>query len=109
MGLNCRAGQLAWIDVPRDRAAEALGSTQLQGRVVRTVRLKACPPFPEPAWQVEPPQAVRVVGPVPPSLGVKPGDVLAAEAIPDAWLRPFEDLPPQEVEQPGLLVPELTS
>jgi hypothetical protein len=100
VGLNCKPGQMAWIDMPRTRQNEVLGLTQLHGHVVKAVRLLAPGPrFPNPTWEVEPPQAVRVAGPVPACFKLQPGDSLVAEGIPDSWLRPFEDLPAEDIER----------
>jgi hypothetical protein len=99
MSLNCKPEQPAWICVPRTPQTEALGMVQLHGHVVVT---KGLDPRVNPAaWVVEPQQSHRVVGPIPPRLvgRVKEGDKLIADCIPDAWLRPFNDLAPAEIEQ----------
>ncbi len=96
MGMNCARGQWAWIDVPRDAGNKLLGLTQLQGHVVRTVRLLTGVGITSSTWKVDPPQRCRVNGLVGP---LKPGDVMNLLGIPDAYLRPFPDLPPEELEQ----------
>ncbi len=109
MALNCKPEQMAWIDIPRTRSNATLGLDQLQGHVVQTKRLHPAFPADTPTWIVEPPQSVRIPASfqdIGSGCRMNAGDVLHAAGIPDAYLRPFEDLSPQEFED---LARELTT
>lgn len=86
--MNCNPDQLAWINVPA--WYNGSGIDQMQGHVVKTVRL--LPVGGEPTWVVNPPQSIRfrMAGTDRFGKQTKPGDVLLADGIPDAWLRPFD-------------------
>lgn len=92
MALNCRPEQAAWICVPVNPGTAALGMIRLHGHVVVTKRLLSDP---EPTWAVEPnltTTTTRAIG------GEPAGTKLLVRGIPDAWLRPFKDFPPQELQ-----------
>lgn len=86
--MNCQPQQLAWINVPAWYAGS--GIEALQGHVVKTDRL--LPYSGEPTWTVSPPQSIRFRMAGTDRFGKRtlPGDVLVADGIPDAWLRPFD-------------------
>ncbi len=95
--MNCKPGQMAWIDIPRTRANVALGLDQLQGHIVQTKALHPAFPVGQPIWTVEPPQSVRIPATCSSIGGLRAGDVLHCWGIPDAFLRPIEDFPPEEL------------
>jgi hypothetical protein len=105
--MNCKPKQRAWIDVPRTPQTIALGIDQIHGHVVETQSLHPGSPAGDPQWIVEPPQQCRVPADVHArNASVAAGTVMKFLGIPDSYLRPFEDFPPEELEQ---LQRELTS
>lgn len=100
--LRCRPGQLALIKVPESAMHYLMGLLQNNGHVVRVVRLVT-----ESGWEVDPPQSSRVVGPLPPKVGVKAGDVVEWVAVPDEYLVPFDAQPEALVDgaDEGLSLP----
>lgn len=98
MGLNCRPNQWAWIDVPRTPVDLAMGLDQVHGHVVKTERLEMCGPLRRPAWSVTPTQTCVPPGPIPEGVPLEAGQRLVLSHVPDAWLRPLDDLPPEEIE-----------
>lgn len=107
---RCKPGQLATIHVQDTLVNRALGLTQLQGHVVRTLRLCQHPglrPADGPCWEVDPPQRCQVVGPLPPGAAphLHPGRWVELMAVPDAWLRPFNDFTPDELVERTAEVP----
>lgn len=85
--MNCRPDQLAWIVVPRE--FQGSGVESLDGHVVRTLHLvAACEP---PTWHVSPTLPVTIKNPsrAPSGELFMPGDRCICDALPDAWLRPF--------------------
>ena len=100
MSLNCKPGQRAWICVPNTEQARKVGLDQVHGHVVQTVKLHPGAPASESTWIVDPPQSCKVPGFIRSQIGVVvPGTVLRFEGVPDAYLRPFDDFPPEELEQ----------
>jgi hypothetical protein len=99
MGLNCKPDQQAWICIPRTPVNEFMGIVQLHGHVVTTRRLVDVGAEPTPSWEVDPPQVCTVVGPVPLQFASNfwRGKLIRVAAIPDAYLRPFKDFPPEEL------------
>jgi hypothetical protein len=111
--LNCRPGQWAWIHVPQRPDFALFGLTQLRGCAVQVARVAPdAVPNPEvftlpcsdpvgPVWLFQPAQVVII----PRSFftlkhGIVPaGTRVRVEHWPDKWLRPFKDLPPEEIEQ----------
>ncbi|MGE4241748.1 hypothetical protein [Ramlibacter sp.] len=96
--LNCRPQQLAWVAVPRTPHNLRWGLDQIDGHVVRTVRLVGPDdPVNGPCWDVTPSQCVTLVRRVVSPLGeVTATDVYECVGIPDAWLRPFDETPAAE-------------
>lgn len=86
--MNCKPDQLAWIVVPKRLAHH--GVEQLNGRVVRTVRLLSRQH--RPVWEVDPQQYVTITRPGVNERGefYSPGERVEAEGIPDELLRPFD-------------------
>jgi hypothetical protein len=105
--MNCKPKQRAWIDVPRTPLTIALGMDQIDGHVVETQCVHPGSPAGDPQWIVEPPQSIKVPRDVRArNATVAAGTIFRFEGIPDSYLRPFEDFPPEELEQ---LQRELTS
>ncbi len=100
MGLNCKPGQRAWINVtPQTPQIRALGIDRLHGHVVQVVGLHPKGSVMGPQWVVDPPQwcvvpfdVRRHDGSVMYPAGIR----FNFEAVPDAYLRPFDDFPPEE-------------
>lgn len=101
---NCKPNQLAWIRVPGKDAQS--GVEALHGRVVTTVR-----PLPHPwhgmaqrMWVISPMQKVSFMKNGRDAWGasVRAGDVLTVEALPEAWLVPF-DPDSKPADKPELL------
>lgn len=106
MALNCKPGQLAWIDVPRQPDLLAIGMTQLHGHVVRAEQLLPAVPGIAEQWQVSPPQSFRMPNAMTTPVGTIPaGALVHVGGIPDSWLRPFGELSQDELEK---LVKELS-
>jgi hypothetical protein len=86
--MNCKPDQMAWIKVPPHQNLR--GIEQLNGRIVRTVRLLECAAFP--TWVVSPEQSVTITTPCRDPHGevLLPGDRCVADGIPDHYLRPFD-------------------
>jgi hypothetical protein len=86
--MNCKPDQLAWIKVPKQ--FNSRGLEQLNGRIVRTVRLLAGQR--EPIWMVTPDQVITITAFCTDTNGTvfQPGERSTAEGIPDAFLRPFD-------------------
>ncbi|WP_290906286.1 hypothetical protein [Aquabacterium sp.] len=99
--MNCKPGQMAWIDFPRDERSLAMGLDQLQGHVVQVLALHPKSPQAAPVWIVEPPQAVVIRSDVLFRNGdvLYAGDVRPCEGIPDAFLRPLQDFDPEELRE----------
>jgi hypothetical protein len=96
--MNCKPKQRAWIDVPRTPQTLALGLDQIYGHVVETQSLHPESPAGDPQWIVEPPQSCRVPRDVHArNASVVAGTVLKLQGIPDSYLRPFDDFPPEEL------------
>jgi len=96
--MNCKPNQRAWIDVPRTPQTIALGIDQIHGHVVETKFLHPDSPGGEPQWIVEPPQSCTVPRDVHGrNASVAAGTVMKLLGIPDSYLRPFDDLPPEEL------------
>lgn len=99
MGLNCKRDQLAWIVIPRTPANLALGLDQLQGNVVKTVCLHPDVPANRAVWIVNPPQSVRIQRAATFMNGcLRAGEVMNCTGIPDEYLRPFDDIPPEDLQ-----------
>lgn len=97
--MNCKPKQRAWINVPRTPDFLAMGLDQIHGHVVQTVSLHPESPFGEPQWIVEPPQRCVVPRDVRCRSGLlKAGTVFNFQGVPDAMLRPFDDFPPEELD-----------
>jgi hypothetical protein len=108
--MNCRPNQLAWIDVPRTARYVALGVVQLQGHVVMTKRVHNGSPPNDPQWVVEPVQRCVVPRDVRGTNGsVAAGTVMTLAGVPDSFLRPFKDLPPELFEEQQRVLQELGS
>jgi hypothetical protein len=103
MGLNCRPGQWAWIDVPRTPQHEAFGVTQLYGHVVQVHQVVRHCEHQGPIWEVSPKQHWKTTRAC--TFDAAPGQRAAAghpfstSWIPDIWLRPIDELPPEEIER----------
>jgi hypothetical protein len=94
--MNCRANQWAWINVPRTRQNVALGIVQIHGHVVFTKAIHPDSPAADPQWIVEPPQRCVVPRDVHGrNMSIEAGTVVNFQGVPDSFLRPFEDLPPE--------------
>ncbi|MCA0213108.1 MAG: hypothetical protein LCH79_08030 [Proteobacteria bacterium] len=94
--MNCKPDQMAWIVVPKDQCRR--GVEQLNGRIVRTIRL--LPGAPVATWEVTPEQQVHFTarGVDPFGRVLEPGDIGVCEGIPDHYLRPFDpDSEPEPV------------
>lgn len=100
--MNCKQDQLAWINVPA--WYNGSGIDEMQGHVVKAVRLL---PFGgEATWVVSPAQSIRFRMAGTDRFGKRtvPGDVLLADGIPDAWLRPFDPkAEPADEGEPAVL------
>lgn len=106
--MNCRPNQLAWIDVPRTPQNIALGIDQLQGHVVMTKSLHPDSPASDPQWVVEPPQSCKVPRDVHArNASVAAGTIVHLRGVPDSFLRPFEDLPPEVFDEQMRVLQEL--
>lgn len=86
--MNCKPNQMAWIIVPKEQNMR--GIEQLNGRVVRTIRL--LPGMPYATWEVTPTQRITISqGFVDPhGVVLAPGDTGVCDGIPDHYLRPFD-------------------
>jgi hypothetical protein len=86
--MNCKPDQMAWIVVPREY--RGTGVDKLDRSIVKTLVL--LPGLREPVWAVTPQQTVLLAidGLDCRNRPVRRGETLAAEGIPDAWLRPFD-------------------
>jgi hypothetical protein len=110
MALNCRPGQVCWIDVPRDLLNLALGMNQIHGHVVRTRWIHPASPVGDPQWVVNPPQSCTVPRDVHArNASVAAGTVLKFQGVPDSYLRPFDDMPPELFEEQQRVLQELGS
>jgi hypothetical protein len=106
--MNCRSEQLAWIDVPRTRQNVALGVDQIHGHVVCTKAIHPRSPTEDPQWIVEPPQRCVVPRAVHGrNMSIEAGTVMNFQGIPDSYLRPFEDLPPELFDEQQRVLQEL--
>jgi hypothetical protein len=98
MSMNCKPLQRAWINVPRTAQTLALGIDQIHGHVVETKYVHPGSPAGDPQWVVEPPQSCRVPRNVHArNASVAEGTLLKFQGIPDSYLRPFDDFPPEEL------------
>jgi hypothetical protein len=98
--MNCKPKQRAWIVVPRTPQNVALGIDQIHGHVVETQSVHPGSPAGDPQWIVEPPQSCKVTRDVHGTNGsVAGGTIVRLEGVPDSYLRPFDDFPPEELEQ----------
>jgi hypothetical protein len=100
MGLNCQPEQLVWIDVPHTRRNEASGLTMIHGHVVTTKRMVVDDSPEGPRWSIDPPQRTTLQWPMRTEKSrelMDRGTVLQVLELPDAWLRPFKDLPPEQL------------
>lgn len=96
--MNCKPKQRAWINVPRTPQTIALGIDQIHGHVVETICLHAGSPIGDPQWIVEPPQQCKVPRDVHGrNATVAAGTVMKFLGVPDSYLRPFDDFPPEEL------------
>ena len=96
--MNCKPQQLAFIRVPA--SYNHTGLQVWHNRVVRTQLL--LPGHNEPIWAVEPKQRVSlaIAGVDAQGRTVLPGELMEADGIPDAWLRPFDpDSAPEDITQ----------
>jgi hypothetical protein len=86
--MNCKPNQLAWVKVPRQ--FHGSGLEQLNNHVVKTVCL--VPGYPEPTWQISPPQTVKFTSFSIDHSGrrILPGEVMWTDTLPDSMLRPFD-------------------
>jgi hypothetical protein len=101
--MNCKPDQMAWIVVPPNQ--NLYGIEQLNGRIVRTVRL--VDGYGLPAWEVTPKQWVTITkhSRDPSGQVLNPGDRAFCDAIPDHYLRPFD--PKSEAEDRAEATPEV--
>ena len=96
--MNLIPGQWAWIDCPRTPRVLALGIDQLHGHVVQLVGLHPEAPGGERQWVVDPPQKCKVPEDIHANgVSVRKGTVFNFEAVPEPYLRPFKDFPPEEL------------
>jgi len=106
MGLNCKPKQRAWICVPKRPELLHLGLDQLNGHVVQTEHILPLDSPAGPIWKVDPPQAcvqqINIQTPLGKLSIDRPVRLLG---VPDAWLRPFDDLPPEDVDQQAVAMP----
>lgn len=103
MALNCKPGQRAWICVPRTQQNEATGLVQLHGMVVQTQQLHPRSRPEWPFWIVSPAQTTIVPHSFISQYGpILKGTVLTVDGVPDEYLRPFDDLPPEGIEESAL-------
>lgn len=102
--MNCAPEQMAWIKVPAD--FQRYGVEQLNNRFVCTKSL--VPDQPMPTWYIDPPQAVRMTGPVKDARGTqaKPGEVFVFLSIPDAWLIPMRGSSDINAPKPATMLQE---
>ena len=86
--MNCKPDQMAWIVVPTNQNMR--GIEQLNGRIVRTVRL--LPDLPSATWEVTPTQRVTITrrSVDPRGVVLEAGDTCICDGIPDHYLRPFD-------------------
>lgn len=96
--MNCRPHQRAWICVPRIPTTQRLGLDALHGHVVETKYVHHESPADDPCWVVDPPQWAQARGPFPEGFPLKAGERLECVSVPDSWLRPFEDFPPEQLQ-----------
>lgn len=96
--MNCKPKQRAWINVPLTPMNLALGIDQIHGHVVETQSIHPDSRPGDPQWIVEPPQSCRVPRDVHArnaTLGA--GSIFNMRGIPDSYLRPFDDFPPEDL------------
>lgn len=99
MGLNCKPGQRAWIRIPQTSQYKAIGLTQIDGHVVQTVRVHPNSLEADPVWIVDPPQTTVAPQDFSCQHGtVRAGETMYLSGVPDRFLRPFDDLPPEELQ-----------
>ncbi|MBX3588820.1 MAG: hypothetical protein KF796_19485 [Ramlibacter sp.] len=86
---------MAWIVVPKHQNLR--GIEQLNGRIVRTIRL--LPGMAMPTWEVTPGQRVQITqrSRDPHGVLLQPGDWAICDGIPDHYLRPFDPKSEPEV------------
>ena len=100
MGLNCKPGQRAWISIPQTQQYKAIGLTLIDGHVVQTIQLHPRSQPSDPIWIVDPPQSTVAPRTFMSQYGVvHAGGKLHLDGVPDRFLRPFDDIPPEDLQE----------